>query len=116
MSIIAIRAALETAVNTINPALSSTWENVPFTPVTGTPYQQVNILFAAPENPEFGPMQRQSGYMQIMLMYPLNTGTAAINARAELIKTAFPVSRSFVSGGVTVSIDKTPEEIGRAHV
>ena len=109
MSVIKIRAALETALNGMTPALETAWENVPFTPVTCTPYQQVNLLFANPFNPEMGPLQQQSGYMQVMLLYPIDTGTAAINARAELIKATFPRAATFTSGGVIVTIEKTPE-------
>ena len=46
MSIVAIRTALETKLNTITPALSTAWENVLFTPVAGTAYHQVNLLMS----------------------------------------------------------------------
>lgn len=109
MSVVAIRAALETALNGMNPTIATAWENVAFTPTPGTPYQQVNVLFAEPENNEYGSRHREIGYMQVKLMYPLQNGTATAAARAELIRTTFYRGATFTSGGVTVVIEKTPE-------
>lgn len=109
MSVVAVRAALETALNAMSPALSTAWENAAFVPVAGTPYQQVNILFATPDNLEFGSNHRELGYMQVRLNYPQGVGTATAAARAELIRTTFYRGASFTSGGVTVVIEKTPE-------
>lgn len=107
--VVNIRAALETALNAMSPALATAWENMAYTPVAGTAYQQVHILFAAPDNLEFGSHHREVGYMQVKLMYPLQVGTATIAARAELIRTTFYRGASFTSSGVTVVIEKTPE-------
>lgn len=109
MSVVKIRAALETALNAMSPALSTAWENAAFTPVAGTAYQQVNILFAAPDNMEFGSRHRELGYMQVRLMYPQAVGTSTVAARAELIRTTFYRGASFTNGGVTVIVEKTPE-------
>ncbi len=108
MSIVSIRSSLEVAVNAM-PALSTAWENVPFEPVAGVPYQQVFILFAEPDNIEYGSNYRELGFMQINLLYPLEVGTKDINTRAELIRTTFKRGNSFTSGGVTTTIHKTPE-------
>lgn len=109
MSVVSIRAALETALNGMSPSLSTAWENVAFSPVAGTPYQIVNVLFAEPENAEYGSRHREVGYMQVKLMYPLQTGTATAAARAQLLRTTFERGNTFASGGVTVMISRTPE-------
>lgn len=109
MSQALIRAALETALNGISPALATAWENAPFTPVAGTAYQRAYIK-GVTDNPTVGGNHyRVNGYMQVNLCYPLQTGTSAANTRAELIKTTFKRGYSFTSGGVTVVIDKTPD-------
>lgn len=108
MSVVKIRAALETALNSMTPSLSVAWENVAFTPVAGTPYQQAAVLFATPENNEFGARHRETGYMQVKLMYPLSVGTATSAARAELLRTTFARGNTFTNGGVSVMINKTP--------
>lgn len=109
MSAVKIRAALEVALNAMSPALSTAWENAAFVPVPGTPYQQVNVLFASPDNIEFGRTHRESGFMQVKLMYPLQVGTSAAAARAELIRSTFYRGASFTSSGVTVVVERTPE-------
>jgi hypothetical protein len=110
MSVVSIRKALETAVNAMTPALSTAFENASYTPpAASVPYQQVNILLAQPENQEYGLRHRELGYMQIKLMYPLQSGTGTIAARAELIRSTFYRGASFVADGVTVIIEKTPE-------
>lgn len=104
-----IRIALETALNNMTPALATAFENNSYTPVAGTPYQEAHVLFAEPDNPTMGnTFKREQGIFQVTLRYPLNTGTAAINARAELIRTTFPRATSFTSGGVTVTVERTP--------
>lgn len=116
MSLAEVRIALESKLNAITPALATEWENVPYIPVTGTPYQKVWLLPAEPDNPTMGDdFYREQGVFQITLMYPLQIGPAAAIARAELIRTAFKRGTSMTSGAVTVIVNKTPE-IGIARV
>ena len=72
MSVVNIRQALESAVDTMTPAMETSWENVAFEPTLGIPYQAVYILFATPENNEYGSMHRELGFLQIDLYYPRN--------------------------------------------
>jgi hypothetical protein len=109
MSVVKVRAALETAVNTMTPGLQTAYENAPFKPTIGTPYQRCNILFAEPGNQEFGANYQELGFMQLTLFYPIETGAGAANARAELIRQTFRRGNSFQNGGLSVVIDKTPE-------
>lgn len=109
MSIVSIRTALETRLNAMSPALATAWEGVPFTPVTGTPYQQVNVLMNEAENPTMGgQMYRQRGFMQVLLCYPPGTGAKAASTRAELVRSQFPRGLGLSSGGINVLIDRTP--------
>lgn len=107
--IVSVRAALETALNSMSPALATAWENVSFTPVPGTPHQQVHLLCAMPDNSEHGRTHFEQGYMQVKLMYPLQIGTSTIAARAELIRSTFYRGAAFTSGGVAVRVTHTPE-------
>lgn len=109
MSIVKIRAALETRLSAMSPAIATAWEGVPYTPVTGTPYQQVNLLIADSENPTLGDaMYRQTGILQVMLAYPPGTGPKAAATRAELVRDWFPRGLGLSSGGQNVLIDRTP--------
>lgn len=114
MSLAAVRIALETKLNAMS-ALATAWENAPYIPVSGVPYQQVWLLPATPDNPTLGDdYYREQGIFQMTLMYPLQTGPAAAVARAELIRTAFKRGTTMTSGTVTVIVDRTPEiGIGR---
>lgn len=105
-----VRAALETALNAMTPALATVWQNMPYTPVVGTAYQEVFLMPATPANPTFGnSYYREQGVMQINLCYPIQTGAGAAEARAELIRATFKRGTSFTSGAVTVIIETTPE-------
>lgn len=109
MSIVNIRAALETRLNAISPSLATAWESVPYTPVTGTPFQQVNLLLNEAENPTLGDgMYRVTGFLQVLLCYPPGTGPKAASARAELIRNQFQRGLGLSSGGTDVLIDRTP--------
>lgn len=109
MSIAAIRAALETALNAMAPAVLTAWENNPFVPPASTvPYQQVFVLFATPDNREAGVVYTEIGYMQVSLKYPLDVGSSAAMARAIMLRNTFKKANSFSNSGVTVIIDKTP--------
>lgn len=104
-----VRAALETALAAISPALATAWQNVPYTPVNGTPYQRVYLLPVEPDNPTMGRFATERGVFQVSLYYPLDTGAAAAEARAELIRDTFYRGASFASGGLTTVIERTPE-------
>ena len=110
MTAVLIRAALEVALAAMAPTLPSAWENSPYSPIVGTPYARVNMLFAEPDNSEMGNARyTERGYLQVSLAYPLDTGPGAATTRAELIRSTFYRGASFISGGVTVQIEKTPE-------
>lgn len=109
MSAILIRSALEVALAAISPALSTQYENTAFSPVPGTAYQRVYVLWNEPLNPEIGTFTQERGILQISLAYPLDTGPTAAATRAELIRSTFVRGTSFTSGGVTVTIERTPE-------
>ena len=109
MSLAAIRAALETALNGISPAIATAWENVPFTPTPGVPYQAPYLLTAAPANPVIGAAYMEQGVFQVNLFYPKDAGSADVTARAELIRATFPRLAGFPFTGGTVLIIETPE-------
>ncbi len=107
--ITSVRAALEVALDAMSPALTTAWENVPYTPVPGTDYQRAHLMVATPDNPVFGPGYRELGILQLDLMYTQGAGAGAAEARAEVIRTTFARGNTFVNGGVSVVVEKTPE-------
>lgn len=110
MSQLIIRAVLESALASLAPAIDTAWQNVPYTPVTGRPYQAAFLLPATPENYSMGDSSRQErGIFQVSLKYPPGQGTAVAGVRAEMIKELFHRGASFVKDGITVQIERTPE-------
>lgn len=110
MSVVLIQSALEVALATISPAISTAYENNAFSPVAGTAYQRVYLLTAEPENREVSTRRHtERGILQVTLAYPLNGGPAAAKTRAELIRAKFYRGASFTASGVTVHIERTPE-------
>lgn len=106
MSISTIRATLESALNGMNPALATAWQNVPFTPVTGIAYQRATLLLAEPDNQEMGASFQEQGFLQVDLFYPQSVGSSAVEARAELLRTTFKRGTSLNNG---ILISATPE-------
>jgi hypothetical protein len=110
-----VRQALEVALAAMSPALATAYENVPFAPTPGTPYQAAYLLPATPDNIEIGQSYVERGYLQVNLNYPLDTGPAAATARAEMIRSTFYRGASFSAGGIVTNIEQTPE-IGSARI
>lgn len=109
MSIVSVRAALESALDDMSPALTTQYENAPFTPTPGTAYQAATLLTAEPRNDEVSASFVEQGLFQITLRYPLNTGPAAAAARVNMIRTTFRRGATFTKDGVTVTVNRTPE-------
>lgn len=109
MTALLVRSALEVALAAMSPALSTAYENAPFTPVAGQPYQRATLLLAEPANVEFGPGYIEQGFLQVDLNYPLAAGPHDATARAEAIRSTFYRGASFTASGVTVNIERTPE-------
>jgi hypothetical protein len=110
MSTVSIRAALETALAAVSPALATAWENVKLTPpVTSTAFQTATLMFAQPDNTSYGSGYRELGILQVDLNYPEQSGSSAAYTRAELLRSTFIRGATFSSGGISVVIDRTPE-------
>lgn len=110
MSQSTIRAALESVLASLKPDIDTAWQNVPYTPITGRPYQAAYLLPAESENYSMGDSSRQErGIFQVSLMYPPGQGTAAAGARAEAIAALFHRGASLTKDGITVQIERTPE-------
>lgn len=104
------RKALETYLKGLDsPEFATEWENVPYTPVDGVPYQKVDFMFAEPFNPEqSGGFYQENGIMQVMLLFPENQGAGDAVTRAEFLRAAFPFGLNLSADGVNVVINRTP--------
>lgn len=109
MSYEVIRKLLETQLNLAAGGVAIAFENVPYTPIDGTPFQSVNLLPGQTENPTMGDgFKREVGILQVMLNYPTKAGPQPAAARAEALRTAFKRGTTFVSEAVRVLIAESP--------
>ncbi len=112
MSSLKVKAALEAALNAMTPPLVTAWPNVAFTPPADNsiPWQKADVLFAAPDDLEMGSTyHREQGVFLVTLCYPVQTGSGAALARAELLRSIFYRGAAFTNAGVNVTIEQTPE-------
>jgi hypothetical protein len=109
MSIAKISAAFEKRLATIASNIATAYENVPYIPVEGTPYQRVKLLPSQPENPTLGDgYYREVGFFEIVLFYPINSGRGVGQLKAEAIKAHFARGLSMSESGLTVKVMRTP--------
>jgi hypothetical protein len=117
MTIEVIRRAFQKRLAAMSGVLSAShtvYENTIYKPSADgsgnpIPYQKVNLLPAAPENPSIGNGHyREIGIFQVTLFYPQNTGPQAAQAMANSIQQWFYRGLSLIESGVTVIIERTP--------
>lgn len=105
-----IRSALENHLATMSPSLSTEYENVSFTPVAGTPYQSVKMLYAGIDDLAVtNDLRRDQGIFQVTLFYPSGVGSKACEDRAKLIRSHFTNGLKLYHGGDEVRIAKTAD-------
>lgn len=111
MSLLAVQAALETKLKSVDPTFPTAWSNTVFTPTVGQAHQLPTLLPAEPDNSVAGasPPYQDRGLFQITLNFPQGNGSKDALTRAMLIRNSFPVGLSLVSGGITTVIETTPE-------
>ena len=108
MTIATIRAALESRLNGISPAIATAWENADFTPTTGTPWQRVDLMVNDPvDYAVTSDVVERRGFLQVTLFYPRGVGTATVSARAEAVATRFAPVQTLTSGATNVEILST---------
>jgi hypothetical protein len=103
-----IRVALENHLNTTTPALPAiAWPNVPFTPVTGTPYLRAQFMPVTRRPVVAGPSptQRLSGLFFVTAYTPEARGARDGMLLAGRLVTRFNGSTAIIASGVTVRLE-----------
>lgn len=109
MSLVLIAQALESRLAAFTPAIAIAYENLPFAPVTGTPYLKANLLPASPDNSEMGSKNYfERGILQITLLYPNNAGAGVARAKAVAIREWFKRGTTLTASGVNVTVTNDP--------
>lgn len=115
-----IRTALESRLNTWaaaqSPAVPVAWQNVAYTPTTGTRYVRASLLSGETQNPIYGPLHRRLiGILQVDIVAPTGTGMAASEALAESLCTQFKRGTTLTQSGLQIIMDYSPS-IGPAQI
>ena len=105
-----IRAALDTRLESLSPAIATAYEGRTFAPpVTSVPYQSVHLLPARPDNPTLTEQLRvDTGIYQVTLLYPREGDTATVDARVGALQSHFAAGTVLTSGTISVRIVGTP--------
>ena len=108
-----IRSALETYVAATPGIPSLAWENVKFTPTTGTPYIKVRVLNTSrrPANRGLNPQYRYQGILQLHLCYPEGVGPSVSQSMVNTLIDRFPTGLDITSSDIAVTIDHS-EQLG----
>lgn len=102
-----IRSILETQLAAVLDLPQIAYENVPYSPTTGTSYIEVNFVPTSrrPAVRGLNPQQRYEGIFIINCYAPEGKGPAAAETIAENVMTAFEATTSLTTNNITVSID-----------
>lgn len=104
-----IRTAFEQALYNLDNTFPTAWENAEFNELDQQAYQDVRLVFNAPENPTLpSGFRRERGSFVVFLNYPAGVGTSNIYNKAEEIANAFKRGTSLTSGGTVVRVLESP--------
>lgn len=103
-----IREALEVKLsNTSNLPSQIAWENVKFSPTTGTAYLETRLVPTTrrPSVRGLNPQMRYDGFLRILVYVPENEGPATADGYANTLIEAFEATTDLSANGTFVSID-----------
>lgn len=105
-----IRSAFTAYLNTITPIIATAKEGVTFSPVGGTPYQEIFILPALNDNYAISETSYlATGIFQINLYYPFGSGTKDIEERIALYMANFKVNQILTKDTLNIYLTSAPQ-------
>jgi len=109
MSLLLIRNAFYTKISSINPKIATAYEGKAYTPISGTPYQELYLLPADNNSPYLNDKTYLAvGIFQMTLKYPFGSYTDDTQNRAQLYIDNFLKGTNIISGNITITITNTP--------
>ena len=102
-----IRATLETQLSNVTDLPEVAYENVSYSPTTGTKYLEPILLTTSrrPTVRGLNPQQRYDGVFSVNCYAPEGNGPADAETLAENVMDAFEATTKLTHNGVTVYID-----------
>jgi hypothetical protein len=113
MSLIAVRGALESALNDWSllqlPVIKISYENTDFNPVINESFIKCFLIPADTDNPSLGDdHKRYYGIFKVLIYVPESGGTNLGNTIANSLFAKFERGSSFTLSGITVRILRSP--------
>jgi hypothetical protein len=112
-----IRTVLETTLSNVGGIPDIAWENVSYSPTTGSSFVRPQFLptIREPAHRGLNPQQYYQGVFRVTCFTPSNAGPGAADDLADSIIDAFEATTDISSGGTIVSIRYADREAGIAQ-
>ena len=88
------------------------YENMPYTPVSGTAFAELINIPNPIDSLTFADMNETSGIFRIILRYPADGGAIAAKTKAEEIMAHYPIGSSVAYSGQSATIRSVDRQAG----
>jgi hypothetical protein len=88
------------------------YENMPYTPVSGTAFAELIHLPNPIDSLTLADMNETSGIFRIILRYPADGGAVAAKTKAEAIMAHYPIGSSVAYSGQSATIRSVDRQAG----
>jgi hypothetical protein len=102
-----IRTTLETRLNDTSGIPELAWQNVSYSPTTGTPYIQSRVLVTSvrPATRGVNPQKRYQGILQLLVHYPEGTSAYEAEETVDTLVERFDATTDIELNGTIVSVE-----------
>lgn len=101
-----IQAALDTQLNAASLGIDIAYENVSYTPTTGTSWARATTLYSNTEMLTLDRIDLVKGIYQVDIFVEQEKGPAALNTLLDTLQASFKAQRKLTAGTHTIYIDE----------
>jgi len=88
------------------------YENMPYTPVSGTAFAELIHIPNPIDSLTLADMNETSGLFRVILRYPVDSGAITAKAKAEEIMAHYPIGSSVAYSGQSATIRSVDRQAG----
>lgn len=88
------------------------YENMPYTPVSGTAFAELRNIPNPIDSLTLADMNETSGLFRVILRYPVDSGAITAKAKAEEIMAHYPIGSSVAYSGQSATIRSVDRQAG----
>ncbi len=115
MSVVKIDQAFVSSFIAASFGLDIAHENLPYEPVTGTPYAEIKTLQNDVTGYDLSALNLTDGVFQVVLRYPAGSGAITPKIKADEIINAFPIGSLVTYQGQAATIMSQQRQPGVAE-